>query len=134
MFVVVVNVVVVAVDVIVIIVVTVRARPRVVIVAIAVVAINVTIVVVVVVVVVVVTAVVVFVAVSMTKQAWKNIFSPLFSSKQPLCLLVEGPPLFGVSCTVAAAPEKEAKKSFRKLPNVDSFMATIFAHTHSHRL
>ena len=132
MFVVIVIVVVVAVDVIVIIVVTVRARPRVVIVAIAVVAINVTIVVVVVV--VVVTAVVVFVAVSMTKQAWKNIFSPLFSSKQPLCLLVEGPPLFGVSCTVAAAPEKEAKKSFRKLPNVDSFMATIFAHTHSHRL
>ena len=133
MFVVGVNVVVVAVDVIVIIVVTVRARPGVVIVAIAVVAINV-IVTVVVVVVVVVTAVVVFVAVSMTKQAWKNIFSPLFSSKQPLCLLVEGPPLFGVSCTVAAAPEKEAKKSFRKLPNVDSFMATIFAHTHSHRL
>ena len=132
MFVVIVVVVAVAVDVIVIIVVTVRARPRVVIVAIAVVAINVTIVVVVVV--VVVTAVVVFVAVSMTKQAWKNIFSPLFSSKQPLCLLVEGPPLFGVSCTVAAAPEKEAKKSFRKLPNVDSFMATIFAHTHSHRL
>ena len=124
-------VVVVAVDVIVIIVVTVRARPRVVIVAIAVVAINV---IVTVVVVVVVAAVVVFVAVSMTKQAWKNIFSPLFSSKQPLCLLVEGPPLFGVSCTVAAAPEKEAKKSFRKLPNVDSFMATIFAHTHSHRL